>query len=102
MQTFGHAYLCEELCSNVSDGVTSDGRQGTFCIAECMANTKWLATWAICVASLHPNLRQRASLKACLDMGMAVSHAETPFSLACSIALCPATDSLGSINQPLW
>ena len=44
------------------------------------------------LAGVQPNLRQRVSLKACmcrlkpyLDMGMAVSHEEAPFSLACSI-----------------
>jgi len=30
---------------------------------------------------------------------MAVSHAEAPFSLACSNALCPAPDDLGFSNS---
>ena len=41
-------YLSEKLCSNVSDSVMSDGRHGTLRAAERMADTKWLATWAMC------------------------------------------------------
>ena len=62
------AYLHEKLCSDVSDSVVLNGRHGTFG----QLNT-WLTlnSWphGQCVASLvgvQPNLRQRASLNACL------------------------------------
>ena len=42
------AYLCEKLCSDVSDNVVLNGRHGTLWAAERMANTKWLTTWAVC------------------------------------------------------
>ena len=41
-------YLGGKLCSNVSDSVMSDGRHDTLRAAERMADTKWLATWAMC------------------------------------------------------
>ena len=46
------AYLCEKLCSDVSDSVVLNGRHGTLWAAERMANTKWLTTWAVCGYSL--------------------------------------------------
>ena len=62
------AYFGKKLCSNVPDSIMSDGRHGT--LWELNA---WLTLngWphGQCVASLvgvHPNLRQRASPKACL------------------------------------
>ena len=42
------AYLCEKLCSSVSDSIMSDGRHGKLRAAERMADTKWLARWAMC------------------------------------------------------
>ena len=85
------AHFGEELSSDVSDGIVANGGHGTLGAAEDMADAEGLATQAVwaSLAGVHPNLRHRASLKACLcrlkpylARGMAVSQEDAPFSLA--------------------